>query len=210
MPEADEQQYSVSRLVAFSDGVFGFAITLLITTIPFSLAGLSPSPGTEQVEQHLLSLWPYLYSYILSFYIIGYYWIIHHRIFQRIIKIDTSLLWLNFTLLLFIVFLPVPTSFMSRYRDSAIITALYAAMQVLIWLAYVSISWYAFSYRRLTLPSLNQKATRHAELRALITLAIFALSIGLAFINPWLAKLAWITIFFIPPIVLSKYKRQES
>ena len=144
MPEADEQQYSISRLVAFSDGVFGFAITLLITTIPFSLEGLPPSPGTEQVEQHLLSLWPYLYSYILSFYIIGYYWIIHHRILQQIIKTDSPLLWLNLTLLLFIVFLPVPTSFMSRYRDSAIITALYAAIQVLIWLAYVSMSWYAF------------------------------------------------------------------
>ncbi|MBV9232057.1 MAG: DUF1211 domain-containing protein, partial [Chloroflexi bacterium] len=71
MPEVDEQQDTVSRLVAFSDGVFGFAITLLITTIPFFLEGVSPLSSDEHIEQQLLSLLPNVFSYILSFYIIG-------------------------------------------------------------------------------------------------------------------------------------------
>jgi len=58
MSEADEHQYGVSRLVTFSDGVFGFAITLLITTIPFSLEGLPHSASNEQMAQQLLSLLP--------------------------------------------------------------------------------------------------------------------------------------------------------
>ena len=40
----EQQQYGISRLVAFSDGVFGFAITLLIINVisAFPLLPLSP------------------------------------------------------------------------------------------------------------------------------------------------------------------------
>ena len=55
MSETDEQQYGVSRLVSFSDGVFGFAITLLITTIPFSFEGLASSASDAQIVPHLLA-----------------------------------------------------------------------------------------------------------------------------------------------------------
>jgi uncharacterized membrane protein len=206
MLETEKQQYGVSRLVAFSDGVFGFAITLLITTIPLSLEGLPLSANDEQIRQHLLSLLPNLYSYILSFYIIGNYWFIHHRLFQNISKFDTPFLWLNLTLLLFIAFLPVPTSLLGRYGDSSIITALYAVTQTLITLAYLTMWWYAHSHHRLILPSLDQKTIRYGELRSLIPLSILALSIGLSFLNPLLAQLTWISIFFIRPIILSRYK----
>jgi uncharacterized membrane protein len=208
MLETDKQQYGVSRLVAFSDGVFGFAITLLITTIPLSLEGLPPSANEEQIRQYLLSLWPHLYAYILSFYIIGNYWVIHHRLFQSIIKFDAPLLWLNLTLLLFIAFLPFPTSLLGQYGHSSIITALYATTQMLITLAYLAITWYTHSHHRLILPSLDQKTTRRAELRGLIPLTIFALSIGLSFLSPSLAQLAWISIFFIRPVILSRDRLQ--
>jgi hypothetical protein len=39
---------------------------------------------------------------------------------------------------------------------------------------------------------------------------MFALSIGLAFLNPQLAKLFWIAIFISQPLVQRKYIRQES
>ncbi len=55
MQEVDEQQYGVSRLVAYCDGVFGFAITLLITTIPFSLGSLPPSASNGQIDVDPLS-----------------------------------------------------------------------------------------------------------------------------------------------------------
>ena len=44
------------------------------------------------------------FSYLLSFYIIGLYWLILHWYFRYSIKFDTGLFFMNLTLLLFIAF----------------------------------------------------------------------------------------------------------
>jgi uncharacterized membrane protein len=212
MSEIDEHHYGVSRLVASSDGVFAFAITLLITTIPYSLRGLPPSASNEQVVQHLLSLLPNFYAYVFSFYMIGIYWVAHHQTFRHIIKYDSLFLWINLTLLLFIVFLPVPTSFLGRYGANAVITAFYGATQALINLIYMIMEWYAFSYHRLIVPSLDQKTIKYTHSRSLIAFFIFTLSIGIAFLNPILAKLLWIAILVVQlrPIVLIRSRWERS
>ncbi len=207
--DIDDQQYGVSRLVAFSDGVFGFAITLLITTIPFSLGNLPPSATNEQIVQQLGVILPGFYAYVLSFYMVGNYWLVHHRMFSRIIKYDTNFLWLNLTLLLLIAFLPVPTAFLGRYGNNSIITAMYALTQTVITFIYLLITWYASSHHRLVLPSLDQKTIRYGYVRSFITVSMFALSIGLAFLNPLLAKLSWIAIFIVRPLILKRYTQHE-
>ena len=210
MLETDDQQYGISRLVAFCDGIFGFAITLLITTIPFSLGNLPPSATNEQFIVALRTLLPSFFAYVLSFYIVGNYWVVHHRMFRHIIKYDFVLLWLNLTLLLFIVFLPLPTALLGRYGNNALVTALYALTQAIIASLFLVMEWYASFQHRLIPPSVDQKTIRYGYLRALIAVGLFAFSIGLAFLNPQLAKLSWIAIFLVRPVVLRGYRRQES
>lgn len=213
MSETEEQQYGVSRLVSFSDGVFGFAATLLIATIPFSFPNLLSSASNEQIMPQLLSLVPNFFAYVLSFFMVGNYWVAHHRAFRHITKYDSALLWINLALLLFIAFLPLPTSLLARYGQNSIITALYAATLMLTSLISMIMSWYASSHHRLISPSLDQKTITDIYLRGLIPFAMFALSIGIAFLSTRLAQLVWIAIFFIRPIIirfimLSKYGRQ--
>jgi len=63
-----------ARLEAFSDGVFGIAMTLLVLQLvvpgPNSLAGSS-------LGQELLSLWPSFIAYVTSFMTILIMWINH-------------------------------------------------------------------------------------------------------------------------------------
>jgi uncharacterized membrane protein len=107
MPEADQHSYEVSRLLGFSDGVFAFAITLLVLTIPYPT--LPASLGAGQFFTQLLLLKDSFISYLLSFFIIGLFWSIHHHYFRFIVKFDPGLFLLNLTLLLVIAFLPFPT-----------------------------------------------------------------------------------------------------
>jgi uncharacterized membrane protein len=77
-------EQTTQRLEAFSDGVFAIAITLLILEIRVPHVG----EGAEQTSlaTALFQLWPSYGAYLLSFVMIGIYWVYHHyfmRLFKR-------------------------------------------------------------------------------------------------------------------------------
>src|SRR5215510_6919752 len=102
-----------SRLEAFSDGVLAIVITLLILDIRF------PEVEYSQFKETLLSLLPRILAYVMSFIIIGLYWVTHHNAMHAMRKIDRGFLWLNILLLLCISFIPFPTSLLGRYPYQA-------------------------------------------------------------------------------------------
>jgi uncharacterized membrane protein len=207
MQDSQDQQYGVSRLIAFSDGVFGFAITLLVTSIP--TLNLPMPKDNAAVWSNLIGLFPSFYSYAFSFLMVGVYWIAHHRTFRHIIKYDSTLLWMNLVLLLFIAFLPFPTSLLGRYSNSSVITAFYAAILSTISLLYVLQERYAFARHRLVTEELDDKTMTISSLRGTIPFIFFLLSIGLAFISPMLARYLWLAIFLVRPVVIRLYTRNS-
>ena len=92
---------SKDRMEGFSDGVFGFAITLLIVDI-----ALHP-PGTPL--QQTLNAWPAYLAYVTSFLTIGGAWLLHTALTDQLTQIDQLFLRLNLLLLLVVVLLPFPT-----------------------------------------------------------------------------------------------------
>lgn len=108
-----------SRLEAFSDGVFAVAITLLVLNIRIPGIDLPPGklPNDTDLWHTLADEWPVLAAYVTSFATIGIMWLNHHRLFVHIKRINTVLVLLNLLLLLFIVFVPVPTALLAEYVD---------------------------------------------------------------------------------------------
>lgn len=94
------------RIEAFSDGVFAVAITLLVLNL--QVPQLAASAVSRELVAKLIELWPKLLIYVLSFVIVGIYWVAHHNSFHYIERSDRTLLWLNLLLLLCIVFIPFP------------------------------------------------------------------------------------------------------
>src|SRR5690242_8949375 len=129
----EDHGYDVSRVVMFSDAVFAVAITLLVLNIlPF--ADFASSINAQQLLLQLRSsrFVFQLFSYVLSFYIIGIYWQRHHWIFRHIVRGDGGLLWLNLTLLLFIVFLPFPTNLLGQLGGTSVVVAFYAGVLLML------------------------------------------------------------------------------
>ncbi|WP_329482827.1 TMEM175 family protein [Kribbella sp. NBC_01484] len=89
------------RMEGFSDGVFGFAATLLV----LDLAVRPPGTPLEQV----LRGWPGYLAYLVSFLTIGAAWLLHTAMTDRLSGTDQLFLRLNLLLLLAVVFLPFPT-----------------------------------------------------------------------------------------------------
>jgi uncharacterized membrane protein len=97
---------SKGRMEGFSDGVFGFAITLLVVDI-----ALHP-PGTAL--QQALHAWPAYLAYITSFLTIGGAWLLHTALTDELAAIDQLFLRINLFLLLVVVLLPFPTRLMAE------------------------------------------------------------------------------------------------
>jgi uncharacterized membrane protein len=86
---------------ALSDGVFGFAMTLLVASI-----AVRP-PGTP-LEQFFRA-WPAYLTYVISFLTVGAAWIAHVGLTDTLAHTDSIFLRLNLLALLVVVFLPFPT-----------------------------------------------------------------------------------------------------
>src|ERR1700759_2431751 len=87
-------------LEAFSAGVFGIAITLLVLEIRLP-NGIDPSKAGSLVPG-LLNLWPAYLAYLISFLTICVMWANHHDLFHIIRHTDRGLLLINSLLLLIV------------------------------------------------------------------------------------------------------------
>ncbi|HME81975.1 MAG TPA: TMEM175 family protein [Candidatus Eremiobacteraceae bacterium] len=103
---------SKSRFEAFSDGVFAFAITLLV--LGFSLPAIRLTTNHD-LTAALLALWPNLIAYALSFGVIGIMWQNHHALFRQVEKVDRATIFWNLLLLAGTAFIPFATGALGNY-----------------------------------------------------------------------------------------------
>ena len=110
---------SKNRVEALSDGVFAIVITLLILDIRV------PDVEYNQLLSSLIAVLPRIFAYIISFGVIGVYWLAHHQSLQLIGKLNGFLIWLNFLYLLAVSFMPFPTALLGRYPMQPIPIVIY-------------------------------------------------------------------------------------
>ena len=86
----------VERLLALSDGVVAIAITLLVLqlNVPSPATLIHPDSASE-LARHLGNGADQLISYVISFYVIAQFWLVHHRVFRRITGQQEGLAWWN-------------------------------------------------------------------------------------------------------------------
>ncbi|HWG62486.1 MAG TPA: TMEM175 family protein [Streptosporangiaceae bacterium] len=92
------------RVLFFSDAIFAIAITLLVLDIHV------PSSANASAGKALSAGVPRITSFVISFLVIGMFWMGHHRIFRLITGLDRPLIALNLLFLGTIAFMPYPTA----------------------------------------------------------------------------------------------------
>lgn len=191
----------IERINALSDGVFTIAITLLVLNIEVP-NDIPADRVAQELPGRLAELIPDLLSYVVSFLVIGSYWMAHRSIFQDIRAVDRGLMWLNILFLMFVAFLPFPTALLDEYANDQLPVVLYAGSLAVARLPLTAIWWYATHNRRLIHGHLDARTVRWHRMRGLGIPLIFLLSIGVSFISLTAAKLTWVILFVIDIIVL--------
>jgi uncharacterized membrane protein len=203
VPEQSSSR-ELDRLIFFSDAVFAIVMTLLVLDIRV------PDAAAREVPGLVFELWPKIFSYVLSFLVIGLYWIGHHQIFRYVRSYDRTLLWLNLLFLLSISFIPFPTDLLGEYGELRFAVIFYAASLALARLLLALVWWYVFSGPIRTSDELDRGLAKFHLLRSLAIPAIFLLSIGIAFFSPNAAIASWVLLVVADTIAWRLWRKRNS
>lgn len=191
------------RVAFFSDAVFAIAMTLLVVGIGI------PHVRDARLERALGNKDAEIFSFFLSFVVIGFYWLGHHRFFATLQRVDRRFMQMNLLYLAAIAFMPFPTALVGSYGNRAIAVVLYAVTlatasaleALLLWRAHVK----GFMRVRLT-----DAGFRWSMLASLAPVVVFLGSIPVAYLvsSSW-ALYVWILIF-PAEILIDRWERPDS
>lgn len=184
----EENEVEFSRIVAFSDGVFSIAITLLVLAIDI--------PDKLQHSEVAQALWDereQLFAYAISFAVIARFWVVHHTFFGEVKAFDTKLIALNMLYLGFLVLIPFSSKVLGEYGGVFASVALYSANLA----AVVAIgNWMSWDARRAGLTRIGPEAARESLIRGCFIAGVFLLTIAVAAVSPSTAPWIYVLLLF--------------
>ena len=195
-PPWTQRGHDLTRLLALSDGVFAFAMTLLVL-------GLALPPGFDPraIGAALYTLRSAFLTYALSFFVIWFYWLSHNQVFSYITSYDRRLQQLNVSFLLFVAVMPFVTNLLAAASGEVVAVVLYALVQVAAGGA-LSLLWlYATRERRHVPSTLPRSWVEYVGRRSALGPLVFAASIPVAFVSAPLAEYSWVSLFVLQALV---------
>lgn len=180
-----------NRVLAFSDGVFAIAMTLLVVSI--AVPRLTDGSDVGELADGLNDLTSSFVSFFVSFAVIGRYWLAHHEFFGLLGRIDTRAISINLFYLAFIAFLPFPTAVLGDYFENPLSIVLYAGTVSII--SGLEVVAFAHAYRAgLLRRTISPEVYRWGALNSLSPVVFFILSMPIAFLSTTLAAISWFLV----------------
>jgi uncharacterized membrane protein len=187
-----ERAGELDRLVSLSDGVFAFALTLLIVSV--EVPQMSDAEARDQLTRDILDLWLQVLSYFVGFLVIGFLWTSHRRIFARVRDYDDALTKLNIVLLMLVAFLPFPTGVLGEYGNLAFPSIFYALVLTAISTTFVLILDHLDRHRSLLSRDETGFDFARVKTRHLVTAGVFLLSIPVSLLAPGYSQAVWLLL----------------
>lgn len=172
---------SKGRLEAFSDGVIAILITIMVLELE------TPEDGGLEALRALL---PTLLIYVLSFVFLGIYWSNHHHLLHATDRVDGRVLWANLHLMFWLSLIPFVTAWMGEHHHLPLPTAIYGVVLLAAAIAYFILQSVIIGNH--ANPRLAEAVGR--DVKGKISPVLYALAIGLAFVQTWLAQAIYVGV----------------
>jgi uncharacterized membrane protein len=193
-----EGQPGVERLLALSDGVVAIALTLLVLQLNVpSVAKLADPNSASELAAQLGKGADELISYVISFYVIAQFWLVHHRVFRQIAGQQEGLAWWNFAFLFAITLMPFTSDLLGKYPENPLAIDIFAANLLVASLTtQLTIVYGRRKHLLSTEASVREDQAEWA--RMLASVFVIVLSIGVAWVNTDAAKYCWLLLAVAP------------
>jgi len=186
--------HDMGRILALSDGVFAFAMTLLVLGLTLPLFTKGGAVGAYLRTQPFQMA---IYAYVLTFFVIGMWWQGHHLIFGYIEQFDRVLIRANTMFLVTIAILPFATIVLNAADSDPVGVVFFAVTQIVAGLSLATIWWYAAGPGHLVGEGIPAEWRRYLRRSSLFMPVIFAISIPVAFFSVTAAEGVWLFVFVL-------------
>ena len=174
-----------TRLEAFSDGVIAILITIMV---------LELHVPHEAAWTALVPLVPIFLTYVLSFVFLGIYWNNHHHMLHAAERINGKVLWANLHLLFWLSLIPFVTGWMGQNHYAPLPTAGYGLVML-----FSAIAYYILAHALIAAQGADSRLARAlgADYKGKISVVLWAVGIGLAFVNATMAVATYVGVALI-------------
>lgn len=202
--EVYQMKISTTRAESFSDGVIAIIITIMVLQLFPEIK--RDMTGTEVLSAIHLRV-PALIIYVLSFVMIGIFWVNHHHMFHLLERTDEVLLMLNLFFLFWISIIPIATAIFGANPFLPTTVAIYGAVMLMTTLSFTVMRLHV-SRKKLTHKDEDERLTKKiikvslkARTKSILGTLAYLLSIPLAFVSVYASYAFFVipmAIFMIP------------
>ncbi len=194
MQEQKDTYFPSSRIESLTDGIFAFAMTLLVLSL--NAPELHGAVTNSELLSKLNALSDKFFIFLLSFFLLASAWGIHHKQFARISKSDTNLMWINMVRLLLVIIIPFSSVLVGNYSN-LLVAVLFFDLNIFLLCVVSSLEWKYAVTHKLT-HNITPEEAKSIDTKNMITIVVSGIACVLAFFNTNLSLWAFATI----PLVL--------
>ena len=194
----------LEHVISFSDAIFAFAITIM--TLSVDIPDLPTNLTQAELLDELYALYPQFESYVISFAVIGIFWVSYHQVFNHIKGSHITIVYLNLLFLLLITLLSLSTSLIINYETYQIPYVIYNFIVVMTSLLLALIWWYAIKNKGLVEENLHPFFIKGVLANLISIPIVFTISIIISFVNLDVAQYFWLVIIPMTIAIRRKFK----
>ncbi len=205
MLDSSKSHFKLEHVISFGDAIFAFSITIVLLSIQVPQI---PNPTESDIVKAIWNLRTPFESYAISFAVIGIYWVLYHKVFNRIIDTHPLITGFNLVFLFFITLISLFTILNINYGSFHIVFILYTI--ILASTGFVlTIIWVIAIKTKSIHGEMNPSLVKLFLWNSITPPVIFTVSIAVSYISIDVAQYFWVLIVPCRLIISKRYKTKS-
>lgn len=188
----EQRNANPDRLLTFTDGVFAIIITILVLELKVPALG-----SGQSLRESLVEMRPTFLAFVISFLLVGMYWVWHRGAFAQVRYVDRNAIWLNLLFLLPVSMIPFAASVLGEYSSEPTALHLYGAVLIAATLLRTAVNSYLRRHPGLLWEVPSKQSRRLSTGAAASPIIVYGVAMLVADWLPWLS----LVLYFSMPLL---------
>lgn len=204
MDDRTDYEIPKNRLEALVDGIFAFAMTLLVTGLV--IPRLSKTEAGAALPIVIAEMRSAFIAFLVAFFVLASFWRIHNRQFQYVRRVNSGVMRITLIILACVVLMPFTANLSGAYSHVQFAVNLFHLNMFGLGLFFLLQWWYLSRNSAVTSVAIGSRDASLGMVRSLITPGVSVLAFALSFVSPSWSMATYLLI--IPCVaVVRRYGR---